>query len=143
MIASAAAGLTLIGLFCLLLARRARRPRPAARRPKPCRPPVALARCGSRRIHRVRQRQADDPRQPRGPPVAGLEQRSHRQDDAGVAAGHAAIRSAVKYPRDGLGCRLDERVARFDEGGMFEVARASWRVQAVSIPSTCPAAAAV
>ena len=124
-IASAAAGSTLIGLFCLLLARRARQAAAGRKAAEAMQArlvasldavPVEYIEFDSdkRMIHanyaaRRSQNWSSDP--------TGKTMRELLEDTL------IPVRS--RYPDTDWDAWLDERVARFDEGGMFEVARAS------------------
>jgi len=124
-IAAAAAGSTLIGLFCLLLARRARQAAAGRKAAEAMQArlvasldavPVEYIEFDSdkRMIHanraaRLSQNWSSDP--------TGKTMRELLQDTL------RPIR--VQYPETDWDAWLDERVARFDEGRMFEVARAN------------------
>lgn len=124
-IASAAVGSLLIGLFCLLLARRARQAAAGRKAAEAMQArlvasldavPVEYIEFDSdkRMIHanraaRLSQHWSSDP--------TGKMMRELLEDTL------RPVR--IKYPDNDWDAWLDERVARFDEGGVFEVARAS------------------
>ncbi len=124
-VVSAAIGSTLIGLFCLLLARRAHQAADGRKAAEAMQArlvasldavPVEYIEFDSnkRMIHanfaaRRSQNWSSDP--------AGKTMRELLED--------TLLPVRIKYPETDWDAWLDERVARFDEGGMFEVARAS------------------